>query len=465
MLSAAPASGTQLRTPDAKEIGTIEVLLSDGRVADRAVKAKEAEIYKLTRRLGSRNARIVAHKELRRLQDDRDMKYRRAVDKALVSYGIVDGGSDGRPIMPEFRMVDSHGGVSPRRWLVAFGPPRERLTSSPDGEEIMWPDEDSEKRAKRLREIEKKYNAVTTNDGVTLLWNDVATPAALAALLIHERVHAEMYADKEWMKRTFGERELHAMTSERLALASLGIPRAELELRTANLDERISVLSDELKKKRIFLPAFAFIERFSGRMSEGHSTAMTTIPELQVERGQLDEIRVRSGKLADDIRRQDAERAREAVEQSVPSESRPGFPTVFVPALPPPAVVATLPRPVERAFSPEISLNSLASNGCADPYALEQEELDWSWSRLLGTRYRPEKADAMGLSGCQRVLFLRLMSMAAAGTPSRLTREDFAAVALEARMPPPQFEEIPEPRRGTQPPDRPRCRFMGDWCN
>lgn len=179
---------------------------------------------------------------------------------------------------------------------------------------------------------------------------------------------------------------------------------------------------------------------------------------VDIQKG-LREFRVRRDALAarfeqeSDLRMQ---RLRDSVNDPVP----PAVPA----ELPPYATPAESPRPVERAVDPKWTLNGMAAEGCIEPWSQKQDDLDFEWPRLRGTRYRPEWADAMNLSGCQRVLFLRLLSMASAGTPERLTREAFAIIAAEARAPAPPIEDIPEPTRGTQPPDRPRCRFMGDWC-
>lgn len=295
--------------------------------------------------------------------------------------------------------------------------------------------------------------ATTFDDGTVMISYrtlercvESGNPAFLAATIAHEAAHFDALVARGW--RGYHAEQVSAYTAEMRVGSRIGLDGDDLSLARERLaTHRVKESSEALSG--IVKPAHQPAEQSDANAGE--------FADVQDD---LRDIRVKRDALIARFEREADERMRR-LRDSANDPSPPAAPAV----LPQPVFPAELPRPVEPAFVPQWTINALAAAGCLDPWAKPQEELDFDWARLRGTAYRPDWADSMSLSGCQRVLFLRLLSMASAGTPERLTRDTFAAIAAEARSPAPPADDVPEAVRGTQPPDRPRCRYMGDWCN
>lgn len=294
--------------------------------------------------------------------------------------------------------------------------------------------------------------ATTFDDGTVIISYrtlerciETESPAFLAATLAHEAVHFNSLIGKGWSSHAANQ--LNAYIEEARVGTLIGLNEDDLN---GAREKRNSYQYRVNEEQRLGQYSSAYQTQ---DLSDAYKAEFAEIQE------KLRGISAKRDELAAGFEREANERMRR-LQDSVNDPVPPAVP----PVLPPPATPAELPRPVQPVFVPQWTINALAAAGCLDPRAKSQEELDSDWSRLRGTAYRPDWAESMTLSGCQRVLFLRLLSMASAGTPERLTRDTFAVIATEARSPAPTAEDVPEAVRGTQPPDRPRCRFMGDWC-
>lgn len=172
----------------------------------------------------------------------------------------------------------------------------------------------------------------------------------------------------------------------------------------------------------------------------------------------------------------------ESVEQVVSSAgsnpggcvSFPGFPcptprqivTADRAQSPIPAVAATVPAQAHLAKPQDRAgwLRDLSSNGCSDPWAYPQSDMDRYWGALLGMAYDEEMPARLGLEGCRDRLFRTLMRMAADRSPEVLSIEVFARTAEGARnsareFVPDEMLDVP----GVQSPTVPTCRHH-PWC-
>ena len=311
----------------------------------------------------------------------------------------------------------------------------------------------------------------------------LGSPAALAAIIDHEAAHFEALVSKEgWTG--FDSGQYRAYARQEKTGAAIGLEESEREWAKSQRKKHagLAYFRELWPGYRAGPASDDYPYRKDKDLKENLETwkgAQGVLAKIRAEREDL------NARL--ETRRQGApdEGLRDSLNESRHSCGGEGWwaGDVYIPVLPcpdtvrgpmpspapphaltatPPAVAFPAPLqppPVVEAFNPWKTLNDLARRGCADPGSVTQWELDDRWRGLVSIPYNPQAADSMGLSGCQRDLFLRLMRMAADGNPPRLAADIFAQAASAARSPAsiPDFEE---PSNG---PAILTCRFH-PWC-
>lgn len=105
-------------------------------------------------------------------------------------------------------------------------------------------------------------------------------------------------------------------------------------------------------------------------------------------------------------------------------------PSPVIPAEPFPSVAPARPSPT---FDKLGAINSLAQRGCGNSALPSSEELNNIWTRIAPIPKDSAASERMGLSGCQKSLFDKLMLAASGGGHSSMTVERFEALAAAAR--------------------------------
>lgn len=127
----------------------------------------------------------------------------------------------------------------------------------------------------------------------------------------------------------------------------------------------------------------------------------------------------------------------------------------------PPATVPTSPPPTPSNSS-IAQWQAFAGLACIDPSAVTQGQLDRAWPNVNGMADAPSTADRLQMGGCTRILFIRLMTLAAQGRTARLTWEQLSELARLSRAEanPPLLDY---PRRATPPAPGDPCAEHGSF--
>jgi hypothetical protein len=117
---------------------------------------------------------------------------------------------------------------------------------------------------------------------------------------------------------------------------------------------------------------------------------------------------------------------------SIPAQpARPHInPSPAIPAEPFPSVAPARPNP---RFDKLGAINSLAQRGCGNAALPSSEEFNSTWARIAPMPEDSAASERLGLSGCQKSLFDKLMLAASGGGHSSMTVEKFEALAAAAR--------------------------------
>jgi hypothetical protein len=210
LILAASLSGAVHSPGDARK--SIESELSQARAKQDELRVRE----NLRRRVGpDYKALAEFDKHTKKLEDERDLHFNRAIRKTLVAYGIVPVASDGRPDMPTGETVFPGAEGRKATW-VAISRKNQPLRV------IL-----SNGKTKRISMIPENKIAATTATGVTLFAPERVsglTADALALVLIHEKRHFEAFTTKgEGDVKTQGEREQLAVRAEQDVLDHIGL--------------------------------------------------------------------------------------------------------------------------------------------------------------------------------------------------------------------------------------------------
>lgn len=380
---------------------------------------------------------------IRAARDERDKAMTRAIELSLTSTGLVAADAQGNPVMPERPVVD---------------------------------------RTLSQAVIDKK-DGVTWSDGTTYVWpklDKALTPAALGRLLHHELKHFMLLTDPGKFAMGTGAMEEAVLKEDLKQLGNFGFNANQLpvvsvdlnrSLRKAQLDK---IYDDTIRQNERLRRGFSDFIRGNPRTDSPNIES--SIPGVFATYKDLQAIRQHAASITEQVRREDQERrqreennlrVREVAERRAIEEESPRSaysPPLAQAQIPPAVAYAAQPAIAVQPFDPWQALNKLAQRGCADPWSVPQWEIDADWTRLRGLAYDPGVADHRGLSDCQRNLFLRLLNMAANGSPERLTRDVFAQTAQAARPqePPPIYDD-PGTAREPGVPAVPTCRFH-PWC-
>lgn len=491
------------------DFSVIEVFLAEAKAVDDAIVVEEARLRRAEGPIPGPDFEARLKKELQADRDRRDTAMQKAINKALVAYGLVSPDKDGNPVMPSGPVQDPvlkrYGFEGSISWKVTYQdpPPAQRLVAEGFGfgkgrKKALYDGIDHEEY--------KKYNASTVGDGFTVLWvkttdpktNRPLTPPALARLLHHEMKHFELKTTPRVGGPLGSSREeIAAYEADLAALDDFGFladeKKVQKEHLTAVRDEyqRTSYRDDTTYKFK------SFSARLGGFIKGGYSGDInieSSIPGLYISPDALNDIRARAGamekKLFDE--QEDRKRAVAYAAGSPPSSgsrgslaggtgcgyssgglvvpcipqvtpSRSGV-AVAAPSLAPAAQAAQLATPVTAAIDRFGLLRDLAVRGCAEPGAVTQGDLDVVWPSLLGLSYSADQAARYGLSGCRQNMFLRLLKMAGDQDPVRLTVDVYRMTA-SASVPyiPSDPIEDDRPTRGPRGPSVPTCRYH-PWC-
>lgn len=152
---------------------------------------------------------------------------------------------------------------------------------------------------------------------------------------------------------------------------------------------------------------------------------------------------------------------------SVPTV-QPRYPAVPAPRLPAPPVVPVLPAapvvaapPIDRRQRAELALVDIANRACSGSGALSQEDFDTLWGRVHKAPVTADSRDRYGLRGCAWTIYGDLAGYSQRDDLGRISVDWLNKRVGEVQAPVTTTDEVPDSPR---PPDRPRCRWAGDWC-
>jgi len=140
-----------------------------------------------------------------------------AIRTTLIAYGLVDLDANGLPIMPTKTAV--HPTVRGRsvHWIVIYKDDAPRTVLDNDGANMTIP------------AGAKVQGGITGADGVTTMYGRFHSPADLALMLYHEKVHYEQFTTPTLGdKMSYDEREEAAFRAQFQVLGKIGLTPAEM---------------------------------------------------------------------------------------------------------------------------------------------------------------------------------------------------------------------------------------------
>lgn len=147
---------------------------------------------------------------------------------------------------------------------------------------------------------------------------------------------------------------------------------------------------------------------------------------------------------------------------------QPRYPAVPAPTLPAQPVVPVLPAtairaapPVDRRQDGEQALIDLSNRACSGSGALSQSEFDELWARVHKAPISANSRDRYGLRGCAWTIYGDLSRYSQMDDLSHLSIDWLNKRVGEIQAPVTTTDHVPD---SPPPPDRPRCRWAGDWC-
>lgn len=480
-------------------------------VLDRRLSMEEARFIAAEGPVPRPDFNVLLEGQLKPIRDKRDELMLRASREAMVAFGLVASDSKGNPVMPSGSIEDpilkQYGRSGPVTWDVSYQSPPPAVRKVVPGFGVgrgRKPDLNAEISPAERR----KFVGVTAGDGVTIIWPAPSdpktgirmTPAELALLLHHELQHFKLKTTSSKTGPLGPNREeVEAYKADIAAIDKFGFSpreRAEQVKRlSARRDEyrRAAHLDDTLYKFQ------SFRARLSGFVLGGHGVGEdiieTSVPGVRISVSELNAIQARARELDARIAADDERRRRDS-SSPVMAERQPldggesrgstcasGSPgTLPTPCANPGRIslggtsVASPSSSVYPADDPSSRravvatidrlgrLRNLASSGCRGGEEITQEMLDSVWPGIRGVQFAIESADALGLSGCERNLFLRLMRMASDDEPLALSLDVFRMAAAAAAGIEQQNSDGDIPPAGAFPhPEVPTCRHHA-WC-
>jgi hypothetical protein len=147
-----------------------------------------------------------------------------------------------------------------------------------------------------------------------------------------------------------------------------------------------------------------------------------------------------------------------------PVVRRPMYPSIPAPAVPaapaePPAQVAT--APVDLGRLAEMNMVRLTNLACSAQDQLSQSDFDALWQTIHRAPITVDSRDKFGLQGCAWTLYGELALFSRDPNFQRLSMDWIRQRVVQIQVPVTDSEEL---RDAPRAPDRPRCRWAGDWC-
>lgn len=154
--------------------------------------------------------------ELKDLKKHRDNLYLQAIRTTLIAYDLVDNDANGLPIMPTKTAVHPSFAGRNVHWIVVYKDDESRSVLN-NGREVMT-----------IPAGSRSEGGVTGADGVTTMYGRFRSPADLALMLYHEKVHFEQFTTRNLGdKMSFDEREEAAFQAQFRVLGKVGLTPAE----------------------------------------------------------------------------------------------------------------------------------------------------------------------------------------------------------------------------------------------
>ncbi|PCI36359.1 MAG: hypothetical protein COB53_09815 [Elusimicrobia bacterium] len=232
-------------------------------------------------------------------------KYQEAIHMTIEAYDIAPNVL-GIPIIKKTMHAEPFQNIAVT-WKPLYVIPTKREILLPDGSKLDWPKgTDETERKKMIGLIRKFKNAVSTPDGVSLIWGQRPNSLYLAELLLHEYTHFEIYSERDWNdgdSRYDREEETQTRVKAAFGKITYGTSRKELQERQQledYLDEKLKMLQDA---KPTLLDKI--IRKLKGGGPNFHSAYSNSVPtsleDFTLPKDTLDEIRRRAGDINNGI--------------------------------------------------------------------------------------------------------------------------------------------------------------------
>lgn len=130
-----------------------------------------------------------------------------------------------------------------------------------------------------------------------------------------------------------------------------------------------------------------------------------------------------------------------------------------VPAIPA-TPIAAMP-PADRRRNAELALIEISNRACSGADALSQEDFDRLWERVHKAPITTDSRDQYGLRGCVWKIYGDLSGYSQMDELSHLSIDWLNKRVGEIQVPVTSADPVPD---SSPPPNRPRCRWAGDWC-
>lgn len=396
------------------------------------------------------NRGAIAHlqSELKGLKKQRDVFYQQAIRQTLLAYDLVPKDSQGVPVMPTKTAVHPSFKGRNIHWIVVYKDDEDRaLLDNGTGVQIV--------PAGMRRE-----GGLTGADGVTTMYGHFQSPADLALMLYHEKVHYEQFTTPGVGDTLiYDEREEKAYQAEYQHLKEFGLSPTDkkaFEEYLAGDGINPGKIREHHEKARS--------ERLKGKLSLGIWGASEPVSISPHSKSEYDALVAGSKdfdaqliEAANTLKKQaqkdleDAERQRLLDQKARREKPLPLIPDDPGPSAP---VADKAPPPLPQndpSMTAFVSLNvarSVARDACANPPRLFERSLAMmSWPQMRMAAKDAQSSEA-GLSDCELRVYRRMVEFGRTWQRGQRFSADDVRAAV---MPPSTY-------RGTPSSSAPRTR-------
>lgn len=393
-----------------------------------------------------RNSAKIAHwqVELKSLRTTRDQLYQQAIRKTLLAYDLVDRDHHGLPIMPTEPAVHPSFNNRTIHWILVYKDDEPRVLLDSGG------------KPRTIPAGKASGGGLTGADGVTTMYGKFESPADLALLLYHERVHYDQFTTPGiGDKLTYDEREEAAYRAQYQALGHFGLTAAEKKLfeeflagdgknKPGKIREHNERAKAEKLKRKFSLGLWG-----SGEPAHVQPRSRTEYAALLKESKDFDSqladaerdliAQARKDKeaaehrdlMAEMKRRSDALPAPVGLTPTRPGDGPPGYVRVE-PTRPGDGPVAAHPSPLGAYDAKMLAIRKIAQDACASPPRAVDATLAWiPWAEFHTVT--EIQIHEIGLTACELRVFRRLVEFGKTWRPGAAI--DAAAVRAAAAEP------------------------------